>query len=494
MSNWTALVLLATVTFGQTRAMAFDEKSSTAVLLGPFFGPQSRVSISGDFSSIAYTAGEKGSSTLYLNGKPIRTGEISGFSLSPTGKLAYVARKGNQSFANIDGKAFGPYEAIDTTRMTGPSSTDTGFFSSKDGKRNAFLAQKNGKWWPVIDGTESHMGYDTCQLSGFSQEEDRLGYVGLSDSSAIPVVEDIGGPAFRPQGGNDLRMFLSKNGQHYICIAERPDGNRMLVLDGRSQTQTFYKISGVMIAPDNIRVASLVALDSKHEAVFLDQEQLGGVFDKIVTGPVFSPDGKHVAFAGMTGNGYALVVDGRAKQLATGHEIVEIAFSPRGRLFYLDFSQEAPGPGGRAYRIVSAAEETKSEPYRQIYGVAFEPQTDDMLLYSGERFQNPNIGAVAQGSSGHLVFRGKDDPCEEASYPLFSPDGKHVIVAMRSQDGWSMFLDHQPIPGFHVMVPSCLANWWVTGGGCSAAALTKSTTFMFYATKMGQLYKVEWPF
>jgi len=136
------------------------------------------------------------------------------------------------------------------------------------------------------------------------------------------------------------------------------------------------------ISPD-LRRAALATKRGKQYALFLDGQQLGGVFDEFQW-QKFSPDSQHFAFSGRRGRQFVLVIDGvEQAPMKIGPAL---AFSNDGRIAY-----------------VAAA----ADKYR-------------------------------------MILDGKPSPDYEAvGLPVFSPDGQRFAYAASRQGRWVVLLDGQ---------------------------------------------------
>jgi Tol biopolymer transport system component len=257
---------------------------------------------------------------------------------------------------------------------------------------------------PVFSPDSSHVAYGS--LSSDSQKQ-----VMVLDGNEGPEYDLVSHPMFSPDS------------RHFAYIAER-EGKGMMVYDGE-EGPPFDIIYGIVFSEDGSRFSyagayhkSDIAKDVNAGRVIIDGVQgdlfegeksghgfLGGFFSEVfssrystkrnpnlntatlgVSGPVFSPDGKHIAFAARRGEGdFAVFLDG----------------------------QDGPG-------------------YENIYFLTFSPD-GQRLAYIGLRAKKLQL--ILDGKELGVVF-------DSIAPPMFGPDGRHIACAGLHNGKWLLAIDN----------------------------------------------------
>ena len=129
-------------------------------------------------------------------------------------RIAYPIQEGDDWFVVLDG-----------TR--GPAANAIGEMTfSPDGRRLAYAAEKNGAWHVVVDGQlgESFDSLFAGTLA-FDPTGHRYAFVALQDGRAVPVVNDIRGPAHEAVA----QIGFSSDGRRFGYLARDADGVRLSV-------------------------------------------------------------------------------------------------------------------------------------------------------------------------------------------------------------------------------------------------------------------------
>jgi Tol biopolymer transport system component len=297
----------------------------------------------------------------------------SGVVFSPDGRrLAYAALKNGRWFAVVDGKAGTEYDQVGALVF------------SPDGRRVAYGAKKGDKWLMAVDG---QVGPE-CEAIGspvFSPDSKRVAYGARKGISWFVVVDG------QPEPGYDAIIegswVFSSNGKR-VAYAAVKNGRWFAVVDGKAGTE--YDLIGALVfSPDEKRVAYAAAKDNKWLVVV--DSQAGQEFDQAAKGKLlFSSDGKRVAYDAKRGDKCFVVVDGQAGPECDG--LGSPMFSPDSK--------------------------------RVAYGA----QKGDKWFLAVERQFGPECDGLGKNS------------------PIFSPDGKRVAYAARKGNKWSVFMDGQPGP------------------------------------------------
>jgi hypothetical protein len=271
--------------------------------------------------------------TLYVDGKEVpecQSPEQVVF--SPDGKR-YMAICANRSpqpkYVVLDGKKGPEYQTVDAARVR----------FAADSSRAVYIGSSQGKNFVVIDGQPSDAYlYLPNQNAPFVISE-RGGHSGFVASNGGPQVIVIDGKAVPLDGRaaiNDT-LSLSADGAHYAFASPRaaqPLLQRGLFVDGA-------EVSGVTLP-----VEAAVAHSLKAPLWIAAHGPQSKFYE-------FSPDGKHVVFAGTRANDpkVTLFVDGKAvASAAPGFGPFEyVSWSRDGKHLYWALN-EKPGPAP-SYRV-----------------------------------------------------------------------------------------------------------------------------------------------
>jgi Tol biopolymer transport system component len=193
--------------------------------LGPYNSVGEPLEISdGAAQPYGFVAGASGRDVIVINGQTLAEvpGAVS-LRLGPTpGQFAYVTKKGDGysvSWAQLIGspKELGPYTDVQSVRF------------SPDGKRLAFVATRGNRSFAVVDGQENRAYPDVVIGPIFSTDSSRVAYAAWKTDEKLVVVvdgresneyDDIGRDSivFSPQGTH--LAFTARSGSRWFVVVD----------------------------------------------------------------------------------------------------------------------------------------------------------------------------------------------------------------------------------------------------------------------------------
>jgi Tol biopolymer transport system component len=413
--------------------------------------------------AIASEDGGKGY-IISVDGKPgPEHSAIDSPALSPDGtRLAYVTWKGEKWIVVVDGKPSPEYDEIINGRDVFASyderfrhgwEPEPPFWSrvifSSDGKRFAYGAVQGQKSLVVVDGLPGTT-YDEIGFLLFSPDGKRFAYTARIGQKQFVVVDG------RPEREYDriasLWAVFSQDGKRVAYVARSSEqlsrrgdivfvaeaGKEFIVVDGQPGPK-YEMVQMPVFSSDGKRLA-YIATEGEEYFVVVDGQR--GPRYEAVGPPVFSPNGERVAYPAKKGQKWLVVVDD--KQQSEYDEIVEgtVKFSPNGRrVAYVAIEGEKilvnvdgqPGPSydnfGPSPLIFSP--DSKRFAYAALNG------SKTLIVVDGQP-----ISTYESSPKGTLIFRPKSRPPDPAysvkGSLIFSPDSRHL--AYRVADGQGEFV------------------------------------------------------
>jgi Tol biopolymer transport system component len=287
-----------------------------------------------DGKRLAYAAMKEGSHYVVLDGKRSEPyGSVWELTWSPDGRtLVYSAKIDQDHFYVLDGKRGEPFDSV------------RDFTFSPDGKTYAYAANE-GTWMMVVGGRKGSE-FASVGPPVFSPDGSTYGYSVITEDRAaivvgpgsrsvhgpVPALQAAGAPAFSRDGsvwayrallpgkGNAAQVRFSRTtvnkgelrtveeaGPIYDSVTDpvvnsdgtlvaygAGKGSRMYLVVGEKTNLKFSMIDRITFGPDGKTVAFLAGQYGKqfvHAGSNRSED-----FDEVVSGPVWSQDGKKVAF------------------------------------------------------------------------------------------------------------------------------------------------------------------------------------------------------
>jgi len=167
-------------------------------------------------------------------------------------------------------------------------------------------------------------------------------------------------------------LVFSSDGRHAVWL-KRSKNRHQLLLDGVPGPLfegTFRPPA--ILSPDGRRVAYLIENEKDRLQMIITDGTFGPVFDRILEGPVFSPDSRHIAYAGLLKDKYQVLLDGvpGPKYELVGH----LKFSPDSRRFVYAAQQNK-----KRFVVVDG---DPGPPFDDVYPSGFSPDSRHLVYYA----------------------------------------------------------------------------------------------------------------
>jgi len=239
------------------------------------------------------------SERLLLSAEDAKKADFS-ISVSPRGAhVAYVIKEQqsgkDQYRLRLDDRDVGVYSQVWETIF------------SPDGKRTAFLvsygAGEGDRF--IVDGKEQEK-YEALMpgMAAFSPDGSLFGYQAVKDKNVFIVINGVPGKAYEMVWGIGQRsiapLVFSANGKHYAYQARR-DNKDFVVHDGKEHPVELALDHLPALSPDGARWAVVtsepIGNNKLAPRVVVDGQPFGRTYHYIGNRPVFSPDGKRIAYS-----------------------------------------------------------------------------------------------------------------------------------------------------------------------------------------------------
>lgn len=355
-------------------------------------------------------------------------------------------------------------------------SHDSQLTYSPDARRVAYIAEKGGKKYVVVDGVPGKKGYNALSgisLGTFSPDSKRVAYIAVTYSEKPPagnkyfvVIDGEEGDAYN----SAEFVIFSPDSKHVFYKA---DG--LLFLDRVQVKGPAGTVTNPLFSPDSQHLVYMIEQSGKRSVV-LDGIP-GKQYDRI--GAIaFSPDSKHLAYFANIGNVRFLVVDGREeRQYETGESRIRTwVFNPASPIVFSPDSNHLAYVAGEKYgspehrELVVLDGKELSQHKVSIDRLVFSPDSNH-LAYDADGFifvdgiqkgvcKGGFIGIIFSPDSTRLAYADiktgwwgniaagwvivdgvKGKKYGGVSDITFSPDSKHVAYIASHGKKWSIIVD-----------------------------------------------------
>jgi WD40-like Beta Propeller Repeat len=344
------------------------------------------------------------------------------------GQVAYVGFKGGRSCPVIGATVFEAFDYLSTPFFGGSHV----FFRA--GNRTTPTTEK---WWIHVDGKktaeEDWIGAIACnadgsQLAYWTQPGAKIERDGAYSRTNLVLVvgklrgarwadgESLTPPVFGPDGSR-VATAAMKGNKWFVLVAggkgEEPRGQGHGAISGVAWRPDGKEIAcaAVISDPKGTRPAASGVSPLGMKFVIVSGKEVFGSKADAAGSPVFSPDGKRIAFKVLRGTKLGIAVSNAEKVEPQYDFVGRPVFNPAGtEIAY------AANTGGRCDPTTAVLE------------------GDDASVEGGQWF-------VVRGT-------GKSEVFEEVRKPVYSPDGARLAYAARIAGKWHVVVDKSRSPPF----------------------------------------------
>lgn len=401
--------------------------------------------LSKDMRHVAYHARQRDKWRVFRDGTPGRTWDaVRWHRFSPDGAhLAYEARENGQYFVVLDEKEGEHFSGIDYPFQFSPDSARLGYVATiEKGKQCVVIDGKRGPVFDTVFPTSFTFSDNSLHFAYAGRRGDRCSAVkdGEEVLQADEMVMDSG-------PGKTLWPILSPDGSRMACAVRR-GGQWWMVLD-RVESSPWDSILDLSLegpsagfSPDGKHFSYAAERKDKRFVVIDEKENPGAWF----YGATFSPDGNHAAFvraseSGASNNWWAVVLDGVMGKKFFG-EIVRPVFSPDGKRLAYGVSE------GRDGNFVALHGAKQSEYYKDVQSISFSSDSKHMAFIANKEDRTV---LVVDGKENFM----SDSPSGDirSDYFTFSPDSKRLAYIAHHGGGAYVVIDGSEYGPYYELSP-----------------------------------------
>jgi Tol biopolymer transport system component len=331
--------------------------------------------------------------------------------VAPDARSLVYAYKGNEKgerVVSLNGKEYGPYGYVGAMKLS-PDAKKLAFVIAKKAfeRRHVAINGKEGKPYDLIDEASLH----------FSPDSKRLAY-SVYDKGKQKVSMVIDGKPEGKYSSIDTGSFIFSPDSKRYAYRCQDDGYWRIVVDGKPRRDRVYWGGFVR------------GLLGSGEA----------------SQPVFSPDGRHIAYnvSFSAFSTSALTQRSKAFSFVDGKKLGGrfCGFTPNGKAAYIDYDKEK----GTQRLVVDGLLKKKGNAFRgSIQSITFSPDSKHIAYVVADTAENSFV--VVDGEAGKNYQKIMEDSI------TFSPDSKRVAYVASENGKLFLVLDRRERKEF-------VYYWW----------------------------------
>lgn len=289
-----------------------------------------------------------------------------------------------------------------------------------------------------VDGHPHEMFDEWLPRSAFySPTGGRIGYVATRKGAAHVVVDGVPGPPF-DNISKQARPLFSPDSRHYAYGGIRR-GRGVLVLDGQVRDEDALAPVAPVFSPDSCHFAYAVESQKQASAKqwVIQDETAEPAVDRLIQfgdegdALVFSPDGLHLAYAGVRDGSSRMYVDTQPGP----------AFVVLGRPAFSPDSRRMAYMGGRSDQARSLVVDGVPGPeYNEVGPPTFSPDSRRVAYFAAHIERK----LLRTRRDSRLILDGLETPLRAENFGelwLFSPDSAHFVCWAYADKGWRLQVD-----------------------------------------------------
>ena len=350
---------------------------------------------------------------------------------SLTNRVAYIATTGSKQIMVMDGQASPRYDNI----WSGESVFDP------TGTRTAYVTQTAKAWSVTVDGNEGpHFDFIAITSIVFSGDSQHTAYVAQSGEKWVTVRNTISGPPYDQIRAQSLAF--SPNSAH-LAYAAKDGEDWTIVVDGKKVGQPYDDIDGIQpnYSLDGAQLAFGVRIGLQWGVVVdgtlgIPHTDLGHDTFR------FSSDGQHFAYIAVQESAWFIVLDGKPGTFSYDRR-------PHENLGFTRLGIKGPvfSPDGKrlAYSVLQGTDKLGVVLDEQL-GRPHWALAEESLLFSADSSKLAYIAGSADAKWRVFVERkvtGQTYDGIEVQGVIFSADSEHVLFTGHRNGKWVAVIDGQ---------------------------------------------------